>query len=163
MKALAVVIGFVLAVAIAAFAVVFAFPDRFGDYLPGFMQPLVQGPQLVLQVEADGVDMGQAVADSIGVIERRLKDLGVRFTVQPQDDNRILLTVSKTADVMRVIDVATRPGRLQFRLVETNPTRNMTPEQARGAAGPCRGALWSRRPWRAVALYGLQARPADRP
>ena len=43
----------------------------------------------------------------------------MRFTVQPQDDNRILLTVSKTADVMRVIDVTTRPGRLQFRLVET--------------------------------------------
>jgi hypothetical protein len=88
MKALAVVIGVVFAVAVAALAVALAFPDRFGDYLPGFMQPLVQGPQLVLQVEPDGVDMGQAVADSISVIDRRLKDLGVRFTVQPQDDNR---------------------------------------------------------------------------
>jgi preprotein translocase subunit SecD len=130
MKALAVVIGVVFAVAVAALAVALAFPDRFGDYLPGFMQPLVQGPQLVLQVEPDGVDMGQAVADSISVIDRRLKDLGVRFTVQPQDDNRILLTVSKTADTARVIEVATRRGRLQFRLIETNMRANMTPEQA---------------------------------
>jgi len=131
MKALAVVIGFVFAVAVAALAVVVAFPDRFGDYLPGFVQSSVQGgPQVVLQVEPDGVDMGQAVTDSIGMIDRRLKDLGVRFTVQPQGDNRILLTVSKTADVKRVIEVATRRGRLQFRLIETNWRRNMTPEQA---------------------------------
>jgi hypothetical protein len=34
---------------VAALAVALAFPDRFGDYLPSFMQPLVQGPQLVLQ------------------------------------------------------------------------------------------------------------------
>jgi preprotein translocase subunit SecD len=123
MKALAVVIGFVLAVAVAALA----FPDRFGDYLPVFMQASVQGgPQLVLQVEADGVDSGQAVAESINVIERRLKDLAVRFTVQPQDSNRILLSLSKSADTRRVIEVITRRGRLEFRLIETN----MTPERA---------------------------------
>src|SRR5262245_66299988 len=118
MKALAVVIGFVFAVAVAALALAIAFPDRFGDYLPGFVQSSVQGgPQVVLQVEPDGVDMGQAVTDSIGMIDRRLKDLGVRFTVQPQDDNRILLTVSKTADVKRVIEVATRRGRRHFTLI----------------------------------------------
>jgi preprotein translocase subunit SecD len=129
MKALAVVIGVVFAA--AALAVAFAFPARFGDYLPGFMQESVQGgPQLVLQVEADGVDMGRAVADSISVVERRLKDLGVRFTVQPHGNNRILLSVSQSADVMRAIDVATRPGKLQFRLVELNIWKNMTPEQA---------------------------------
>jgi preprotein translocase subunit SecD len=131
MKALAVVIGVVFAVVVAALAVAFAFPARFGDYLPGFMQESVQGgPQLVLQVEADGVDMGRAVADSISVVERRLKDLGVRFTVQPHGNNRILLSVSQSADVMRAIDVATRPGKLQFRLVELNIWKNMTPEQA---------------------------------
>jgi protein-export membrane protein SecD len=131
MKALAVVIGIVFAAATAALAVAFAFPARFGDYLPGFMQESVQGgPQLVLQVEADGVDMGRAVADSISVVERRLKDLGLRFTVQPHGNNRILLSVSQSADVMRAIEVATRPGKLEFRLVEMNPWRNMTPEQA---------------------------------
>jgi len=130
MKALAVVISIVLAVVMAAVAVAFAFPDRFGGYLPGFMQPFVQGPQLVILVEADGGDMRQVVADSIEVIERRLKDLGVRFKAQPQDNDRILLSLSKSADVVRVIEVATRPGRLQFRLVETNTRRNMTPEQA---------------------------------
>ena len=128
MKALGIVIGVVFAV--AALAVAFAFPDRFGDYLPGFMQPLVQGPQLVLKVEPDGVDMGQAVADSIDVIERRLKDLGVRFTAKSQDHNRILLTVSKAVDVNRVIEVATRRGRLQFRLIERRAFVGVTPEQA---------------------------------
>src|SRR5262245_14068518 len=123
MKALAVVLGFVVAVVVAALA----FPDHFGDYLPVFMQASVQGgPQLVLQVEADGVDSGQSVAESINVIERRLKDLAVRFTVQPQDSNRILLTLSKSADIRRVIEVITRRGRLEFRLIETN----ITPEQA---------------------------------
>jgi protein-export membrane protein SecD len=131
MKALAVVIGLVFAIVVAAVAVAVAFPDRFGDYLPGFMQESVQGgPQVVLQVEADGVDVGQAVADSISVVERRLKDLGVRFTVQPHGNNRILLSVSQSADVMRAIEVATRPGKLQFRLVEMNIWKNMTPEQA---------------------------------
>src|SRR5262249_44522751 len=76
---------------------------------------------------------GQAIADSVNVIERRLKDLGVRFTAQPQDSNRILLSLSKSADVVRGIDVATRRGRLQFPLVETNPRRNMTPERGAGA------------------------------
>jgi preprotein translocase subunit SecD len=59
------------------------------------------------------------------VIERRLKDLGVRFKAQPQDNNRILLRLGKSVDPKRVIEVTTRRGRLQFRLIETN----MTPEQ----------------------------------
>jgi protein-export membrane protein SecD len=59
------------------------------------------------------------------VIERRLKDLGVRFKVQPQDNDRILLRLATSMDAWRVIEVITRRGRLQFRLVETN----LTPEQ----------------------------------
>ena len=42
--------------------------------------------------------MGQAVAESIRIIERRLKDLGVRFKAQPQDDDRILLRLAKSVD-----------------------------------------------------------------
>src|SRR5262245_9951220 len=121
----AVVIGFVLAVAVAALAVAFAFPGRFGDYLPGFLQSVQGGPQLVLEVEADGVDMSQAVAVSIGVIERRLEDLAERFMVRPQDGNRIVLSLSRSADAKRAIEVITRRGRLQFRLIETNWRRNM--------------------------------------
>jgi protein-export membrane protein SecD len=134
MKALAVVIGVVFAAAVAALAVALAFPDRFADYLPEVLQPSVQGgPQLVLGVEPDGVDMGQAVAESLGVIDRRLKDLGVRFEVQPQDNNRILLRLAKSVDPRRVIEVITRGGRLQFRLIETH----LTPEQAvRGEPPP---------------------------
>jgi len=83
MKALAVVIGIVFAAAAAALAVALAFPDRFADYLPEVLQPSVEGgPQLVVGVEPDGADIGQAVAESIRVIERRLNDLGVRFKVQ---------------------------------------------------------------------------------
>src|SRR5215467_14883774 len=107
MRALAVVIGFVLAV--AAVAVVLAFPDRFGDYLPDFLQPSVQGgPQLVLQVEPESGDAAQAVADSMTVIERRLKDLAVRFVARPEGSIRILLGLSKSADANHVIEVATR-------------------------------------------------------
>jgi len=130
MKALAVVIGFVFAVAVAALAVVLAFPDRFGDYLPDFLQPVQGGPQLVLGIEPEGGDAAQAVADSMTVIERRLKDLDVRFSAQPQGNDRILLSLSKSADVNHVIEVATRRGRLEFRLVEVTPWANMTPEQA---------------------------------
>ena len=108
-----------------------AFPDRFGDYLPEVLQPSVEGGlQLMLGVEPDDGDMGQAVAESISVIERRLKDLGVRFKAQPQDSNRILLNLPRSANVKRVIEVTTRRGRLQFRLIETNTRANITPEQA---------------------------------
>ena len=142
MKAWAVVIGVVLAAAVAALAATQIFPDRFGDYLPEVLQPSVEGgPQLVLGVEPDGVDMGQAVTQSISVIERRLKDLGVRFKAQPQDNDRILLRLAKSTDPRRVIEVTTRRGKLQFRLVETN----LTPEQTvRGEPPPHAEVLYGR-------------------
>jgi preprotein translocase subunit SecD len=142
MKALAVIIGIVFAAAVAALAVALVFPDRFADYLPEVLQPSVKGgPQLVLGVEPDGVDMGQAVAQSINVIEHRLKDLGVRFKVQPQDNDRILLRLATSVDARRVIEVATRRGRLQFRLIETN----LTPDQAvRGEAPAHAEVLYGR-------------------
>src|SRR5262245_7728732 len=80
MKALAVVIGIVFAAAVAALAVALAFPNRFADYLPEILQPSVEGgPQLVLGVELDRFD---ALSDLFKVMERRLKDLGVRFAAQ---------------------------------------------------------------------------------
>ena len=142
MKALAVIIGIVFAAAVAALAVAFAFPDRFGDYLPEVLQPSVEGgPQLVLGVEPDGMDMGSAIALSISVIERRLKDLNVRFKVQPPDNDRILLRLAPSVDSKRVIEVITRRGRLQFRLIETD----LTPEQTvRGEAPPHAEVLYGR-------------------
>jgi preprotein translocase subunit SecD len=142
MKALAVVIGIIFAAAVAALAVVLAFPDRFADYLPEILQPSMEGgPQLVLGVEPDGADIGQAVARSISVIERRLEDLGVRFKVRPQDNDRILLRLPNAADINRVIEVSTRRGRLQFRLIE----ENLTPEQAvRGEPPPHAEVLYGR-------------------
>jgi protein-export membrane protein SecD len=57
----------------------------------------------------------------------------VRFKVQPQDNDRILLQLARSVDPNRVIEVTTRRGRLQFRLIETN----LTPEQAvRGEPPP---------------------------
>ena len=142
MKALAVVIGIVFAAAVAALAVALAFPDRFADYLPEMLQPSVEGgPQLLLGVEPDGVDISQAVAQSISVIERRLKDLNVRFKAEPQDNDRIRLRLATSVDPRRVIEVITRRGRLQFRLIETD----LTPEQAaRSEAPPHAEVLYGR-------------------
>jgi protein-export membrane protein SecD len=142
MKALAVVIGIVFAAAVAALAAALALPDRFADYLPEVLQPSVEGgPQLVLGVEPDGIEMGQAVAQSISVIERRLKDLNVRFKLEPQDSDRIRLRLAKAVDPKRVIEVIARRGRLQFRLIETD----LTPEQTvRGEAPPHAEVLYGR-------------------
>ena len=127
MKILAIVVGVVVTVALAALAGAFAFSDRVADYLPSFLQPSVQGgQQLVFQVEPDGVDLAQALSESITVIERRVKDLGVRSKAEPLGQDRIVLSMAKTADVKRVIEVSTRRGRLQFRLIEVN----LTPEQS---------------------------------
>src|ERR1044072_6571602 len=74
MMALAVVIGIVFAAAVAVLACALAFPDRLGGYLPEVLQASVAArTQLVLCVKPDGVDVGQAVAQSISIIERRLK------------------------------------------------------------------------------------------
>jgi preprotein translocase subunit SecD len=143
MKALAVIIGIVLAAAVAALAVALALPDRFGDYLPEFLQPSVEGgPQLVLGVEPDApIDMRSAIALSVTVIQWRLIELGVRFKVELPDNDRILLRLPPSVDPKRVIEVVTRRGGLQFRLIEVN----LTPEQTvRGEAPPHAEVLYGR-------------------
>jgi SecD/SecF fusion protein len=86
----------------------------------------------VLQVEPDGDDIGQAVTDSIKVIERRLKDLGTRAVVEKRETDRILVQLSRSADVRRSIEILTRRGKLEFRLVDNS----MTVEQAMSGQPP---------------------------
>jgi len=54
--------------------VVAIFPDRFAADLPGWARQrlMPDGPQLVLQIEPDGVELGQVVEDSVRIIKRRL-------------------------------------------------------------------------------------------
>src|SRR5262249_4087471 len=130
MQALKVVLGLFVLVAIAALAVVVAFPDRFGDYLP-FMRsgPGQGGPAFVLKVEPDGVELDQAVADSIKVIERRFYDLAglaARPTVRPAGAGRLLVRLARSSDAKGLIDVATGGGKLEFRIVDVS----MTPQDA---------------------------------
>ena len=130
MQALKVVLGLVVLVAIAALAVVVAFPDRLGEYVP-FMRsgPGQGGPYFVIEVEPDGVELSQAVADSIKVIERRFYDLGrlaARASVEPLDTDRIRVRLAPRSDVERLMEVATRRGKLEFRLVD----ESMTPQDA---------------------------------
>ena len=132
MKPLAVVIGIVFAAAVAALAVALAFPDRFGDYLPEVLQPSVEGgTQLVLGVEPDGVDMGQAVAESIRVIERRLKDLNVRFKAQP--DPIVILRLRFEAHVEVLEPALDDADRLRDRLADVDAVR-LDPQQKLRAA-----------------------------
>jgi len=130
MQALKVVLGLVVLVAIAALAVVVAFPDRLGEYVP-FMRsgPGQGGPYFVIEVAPDGVELRQAVADSIKVIERRFNDLGglaARASVEPLDTDRIRVRLAPRSDVERLMEVATRRGKLEFRLVD----ESMTPQDA---------------------------------
>jgi preprotein translocase subunit SecD len=76
-------------------------------------------------------------------IEFRLSNLGgLRVSVRLQADSRILVQVSQSDDLKRVIDFATKPAQLEFRLVD----QTVTPEAAL-ASGP---------PPESEILYGSQ-------
>jgi len=126
MQALKVVLGLVVLVAIAALAVVVALPDRLGEYVP-FMRsgPGQGGPYFVIEVEPDGVELSKAVDDSIWMIERRFSDLGglaARASVEPLDTDRIRVRLPPRSDVERLMEVATRRGKLEFRIVDESMT-----------------------------------------
>jgi protein-export membrane protein SecD len=122
----------VAAVVVSAAAIlVVVFPDRIMAYLPGWAQPWVapDGPQVVLQIEPEGgVELGQAVEESIRIIRRRFDDLGRRavVAVQKQEPDRILVHLPRSVDLLRSIEMLTRRGKLEFRRVDIT----MTAEQA---------------------------------
>src|SRR5262245_1062139 len=63
--------------------------------------------------------MRQAVELSISTIESRLADLGgFRFSVRRQGDTQILVQVSRSEDLKRLIELATKHAKLEFRMVD---------------------------------------------
>ena len=133
MKLVWTAIVVVVALAMGAVVAVTVFPDRIGGYLPGWLQPqqVGGGPQVVLELEPDGVELAQGLEDSVRIIERRLNDLGARSLLRIQD-NRIVVELPRSVNVNHAIEVATRRGKLQLRLVD----QTMTPEQAMREGAP---------------------------
>ena len=87
--------------------------------------------------------MRQAVELSITTIESRLSDLGgFRFSVRRQGGAQILVQVSRSDDLKRLIELATKLARLEFRMVDGT----MAVAQA----------LASRAPPESEILYGWQ-------
>ncbi len=107
MKLVWMAIVVVVALAMGAVVAVTVFPDRIGGYLPGWLQPqqVGGGPQVVLELEPDGVELAQGLEDSVRII---------------------------SVNVNHAIEVATRRGKLQLRLVD----QTMTPEQAMREGAP---------------------------
>jgi preprotein translocase subunit SecD len=118
----------VFAVLVVIFALLGA--ERFGglaDWLLGR-----EGPQLVIEVEPDGVDLQGAVTQSIRVIERRLYEAAARATVEQEGPARIVVRLGPSDSVKLSIALAARRGRLEFRLIDTT----MAAEQALATAPP---------------------------
>src|SRR5262245_57860094 len=113
------VAGVITALAVGALVAVLLFSDRIGDYLPSFLRPaqIGGGPQVVLELTPDGVELAQAIDESTNIIKRRLDDMAVRAQVWSQDGNRIVAELPKSVELNRTIEVMTKRGRLQFRLV----------------------------------------------
>src|SRR5262249_56178589 len=76
-----------------------------------------------------GVGLGWVVADWIRGMGGCLYDLAGlagRATVRPEGADRILVRLAPSSDAKRLIDVATRRGKLEFRIVDVS----MTPQDA---------------------------------
>jgi protein-export membrane protein SecD len=113
----------VAALVVAALVAAAAFPDHIAGYLPTWARPTApDGPQVVLRVEPDGVEIGQAVDDSVKIIKRRLDDLRTWAAVEKQEPDRILVRLSRSADVRRSIEILTRRGKLELRLIDNTMT-----------------------------------------
>jgi len=107
-----------------------------GDLLAR-LSALVQrldGPSIVMQVEPDGMELDQTVEQSIRAIERRLYELGTRGAVERQGADQVLVRLSRSADLKHSIDVMTRRGKLEFRLVDLSvPAEQVQRRPPRGS------------------------------
>jgi protein-export membrane protein SecD len=114
----------IAAIAAAAAVVVVVSPEQIVWSLPAWLQDQLvpDGPQVVLEVEPDGVDLQQAVEESIGIVKRRLYELAWRASVRQQGPARIVVRLSTSADTKRLIEMATRPGKFEFRLIDATMT-----------------------------------------
>lgn len=123
MKLAAAIAGVIAALAVGVLVVVFR--DGLLAHLHGWAQR-PDGPSIVLEVEPAGVDPAQAVEESIRIIERRLDGLGVTRSVRPEGPSRIVIQLRRSENTARVIEVVTRRGKLELRLIDNT----MTIEQA---------------------------------
>src|SRR5262249_5415452 len=73
---------------------------------------------IVMQVKPDGMELDQAVEQSIRTIERRLYELGTRGVAERQGADQILVRLPRSADLKHSTEVMTRRGKLEFRLVD---------------------------------------------
>jgi preprotein translocase subunit SecD len=115
-----------LGISVGALAVIFVFRDTVTARLIEWLLPQ-PGPVVVI-----AVDLQQAVEQSIRVIERRFYDLAIRATIERQGPDRILVRLARSAPADKLIALATRRGRLEFRLIDTT----MTAEEALAARPP---------------------------
>jgi protein-export membrane protein SecD len=130
---LSVIAGLVVAVAFGVLVAAVVCPDEFRDNLPGWLYHQEPGPQVLLVVEPEAsADLGQAVEESIRVIKRRLDDLGMRAVVGKQEADRILVRLPRSANVTRSIEILTRRGKLELRLID----QTMTVQQAMAEGSP---------------------------
>ena len=137
MKTVLSVITTLVVALVASMLVVVIFPDRFAADLPAWARPWFTRDwvQVVLALEPDGGEFAQAVEESIRISKNRLNELGTRAVVETQEGDRILVQLPRSADVHRSITMLTRPGKLEFRLIDTT----MTAQQA-VAGRPPRGS-----------------------
>ena len=92
------------------------------------------GPSIVMQVELDGMELDQTVEQSIRAIERRLYGLGTRGAVERQGADQVLVRLSRSADLKHSIEVMTRRGKLEFRLVDLSvPAEQVQRRPPRGS------------------------------
>jgi protein-export membrane protein SecD len=138
--------GVIGAIVVSALVVV-SFPHRFFDSWPAWLQDqyVRGGPQVLLEVEPDDVDLQQAVEESIRIIDLRLAELGTRGLLRQQGATQILLRLPSSADAKRSIEMATRRGKFEFRLIDTTMTAS-----AAIAGGP---------PQRSEVLYDVMKVP----
>lgn len=110
------------ALALCAVAAVFVFPDQIAERFLTPAQGEVQGgPQFLLEVEPGDMAMDRAIVETIEIIKRRLYELGGATAVVRQEGaNRIVIQVPPSQDARRFLEVATRPGKLEFRLIDTS-------------------------------------------
>src|SRR5213594_1632384 len=97
MKLWAALVGVIV---VLVCAIVISSEGDFIARLSVFVQP-PDGPPIVMQVEPDGMEVDQAVEQSIKVIERRLDGLGAARSVRQEGPSRIVIRLRRSEDASR--------------------------------------------------------------
>lgn len=121
--------GVVTAIVVGGFFFIVTFREEIlavflhtGETVISFWLQDQRGPQVVLKVEPDGGDLQRTVEESIRVLERRLDELAVRASVRHQGPAQIVVRLPHSANPPLLIEMVTRRGRLEFRLIDASMT-----------------------------------------